>query len=137
MGNRDRGDDGVALLIGDELAKHYPKNVFSTEEDDISVFLLHIIDNDDFEHVVLIDAADFDSKPGSVLLSSTVNFKIKSISTHSIPYNQIELILKERKKDFTLIGIQVKSLEFMGKITNEVLEASKKIIDLFVLKKSM
>ncbi len=136
MGNRDRGDDGVGLLIGDELAKLYPKNVFSTEEDDISVFLLHILDNDDFEHVVLIDAADFDAKPGSILLSSSVNSKIKSISTHTIPYNQIELILKEGKKDFTLIGIQVQSLEFMSEITKEVIEASKKVIDLFMLGKN-
>ena len=132
MGNRDRGDDGVGLLIGDELAKHYPTNVFSTEEDDISVFLLHILDNDNLEHVVLIDAADFDSKPGSILLSSTVNSKIKSISTHTIPYKQIELILREKKKDFTLIGIQVKSIEFMGKISEDVLSASKKVVDLFV-----
>ncbi len=135
MGNRDRADDGVGLIIGDELAKYYPNKVFSNEEDDISVFLLQIIDNENLEHVVLIDAADFDSKPGSILLTSTVNSKVKSISTHSIPYNQIELILKERKKDFTLIGIQAKSLEFMGEITKEVLKASKNVIDLFALRK--
>ena len=44
LGNRDRSDDAVGLIIADKLVKNYPKNVFSEELEDISTFLVDIID---------------------------------------------------------------------------------------------
>ncbi|MHA2358126.1 MAG: hypothetical protein ACXABK_05105, partial [Candidatus Heimdallarchaeaceae archaeon] len=40
LGNRDRGDDGIGIIISEELVKLYPANVFSEENEDISTILI-------------------------------------------------------------------------------------------------
>lgn len=130
LGNRDRSDDAVGLMIADKLTKNYPKNVFSEELEDISTFLVDIIEKDIYDHIVIIDAVDFNANPGSILITSDISNEIRPITTHTIPINQIKEIVKSQNKKFTLVGIQVKSVKFMGEVSKEVKKAVKEVVDL-------
>jgi hydrogenase maturation protease len=130
LGNRDRSDDAVGLIIADKLAKVYPKNVFSEDLEDISTFLVDVIEKDIYEHIVIIDAVDFNAIPGSILITSDISNEIRPITTHTIPISQIKEIVKTQNKHFTLVGIQIKSVKFMGEISKEVLRASTDVVDL-------
>ena len=130
LGNRDRSDDAVGLIIADKLVKNFPKNVFSEELEDISTFLVDIIEKDIYEHIVIIDAVDFSANPGSILITSDITNEIRPITTHTIPINQIKEIVKSQNKQFTLVGIQVKSIKFMGEVSKEVLRAAEEVGDL-------
>ena len=130
FGNRDRADDAFGLIVAEKLAKSYPKNVFSEEVEDISTFLVDIIEEDVFEAAILIDAVDYGAKPGSLLVTSDISNHIRSISSHSIPLQQIKEIIDIKHKDFLFIGAQAKSVEFMKEPSEEIKEAVEKVIDL-------
>ena len=130
FGNRDRTDDIFGLLVAERLVKFYPKNVFSEEVEDISTFLVDIIEEDVYDAVILIDVADFGAKPGSLLVTSDISSQIKSISSHSIPLQQIKEIIDIKHKDFLFVGAQAKSIDFMKEPSIEILDAVEKVIDL-------
>lgn len=130
LGNRDRADDAAGLIVSEELVKKYPKNVFSEELEDISTFLADIIEKDLYDYIIIIDAIDFNAKPGTILISSDISKEIRPITTHTIPISQIKEIVKSQNKQFTLVGIQVKTVKFMGEVSQEVLRATKEVVDL-------
>ena len=129
FGNRDRADDAIGLIIGDELVKIYPQNVFTEEYEDISTIILDLIEKEQYSHLVIIDAIDFGGQPGSIIVSSKITETISPISTHSIPYQQLKFIVENQNKIFVLIGVQVKSVEFMKEVSAEVLTAVDKVLD--------
>lgn len=130
FGNRDRADDAFALLVADELVKTYPNNVFTEEIEDISTFLIDIVDSDRFDSIVIIDAVDYGAQPGTTLVTSDISNYIRSISSHSIPLSEIYDFIKLKEKDFLFIGAQAKSVEFMKVPSIEILKAVDEILDL-------
>jgi hydrogenase maturation protease len=130
LGNRDRADDGVGLIIAERLAKIYHKNVFSEEEEDISTILLYILEREDYRQIILIDAVEFGADPGSLLVSSKIDSNIKQISTHTIPYQEISRLLEKENKEFLFIGIQIKNLTFLEPISEEIMKAVEKVMEL-------
>lgn len=130
LGNKDRADDGIGLIIAEKLSKFYPKNVFSEEEEDISTILLYILDKEQYKQVILIDAVEFGAEPGSLLVSSKIETNVKQISTHTIPYQEISRLLESKRREFLFIGIQVKTLTFLEDISEEVLHAVDRVMEL-------
>lgn len=131
LGNIDRADDSFGILVGEKLKEIYPENVFSEMYNDLSVFLLEIIENEQVQHVFLIDAVDFHGKPGELIVKEDFDTKITQISTHTIPYEQIKNIIESRGKKFTLLGAQVKELTFLGEVSEEVLQAVDEVVSFF------
>lgn len=132
LGNKDRADDGIGLIIAEKLSKIYPKNVFSEEEEDISTILLYILEKEIYKQIILVDAVDFGAEPGSLLVSPKIETNIKQISTHTIPYQEISRLLKSKNREFLFIGIQIKTLTFLEPISKEVIEAAEKVIELLI-----
>jgi hydrogenase maturation protease len=130
LGNKDRADDGIGLVIAEKLAKFYPKNIFSEEEEDISTILLYILEKEQYKQVVLIDAVDFGAEPGSLIVSPTIKTNVKQISTHTIPYQEIARLLEAKGREFLFIGIQIKNLTFLENISEVVLQAANRVIKL-------
>lgn len=130
LGNKDRADDGIGLIIAERLAKIYPQNVFSEEEEDISTLLLFILEKEIYKSIVLIDAVEFGAEPGSILVSSKIETSVKQISTHTIPYQEIARLLETKNREFLFIGIQVKNLSFLEDISEEVLKAANQVLEL-------
>lgn len=130
FGNRDRADDAFGLLVAEKLVEFYPKNVFSEEAEDISVFLVDIVSKDIYDAVVIIDAIDYGAKPGSVLVTADISNYIRPLTSHSIPLPQIKELVEIQKKAFLFIGAQAKSVEFMQNPSNEIKRAVKEVIAL-------
>ncbi|MHA1219961.1 MAG: hydrogenase maturation protease [Candidatus Heimdallarchaeaceae archaeon] len=132
FGNRDRADDAFGLLVSDRLVKFYPKNVFSEEVEDISVFLVDIICKDIYDAVVIIDAINYGAKPGSVLVTADISDYIRPLTSHSIPLPQIKELVEIQKKEFLFIGAQAKSVEFMQEPSLEIHKAVDKVMKLLI-----
>lgn len=130
FGNRDRADDAFGLMVADNLVKIYPKNVFSEEVEDISVFLVDVISKDIYDAVVIIDAINYGAKPGSVLVTADISNYIVPLTSHSIPLPQIKELVKIQKKEFLFIGAQVKLVEFMQEPSLEILKSVDKVMKL-------
>ncbi|MCE7743128.1 MAG: hydrogenase maturation protease [Candidatus Heimdallarchaeota archaeon] len=130
FGNRDRTDDSFGLLVADELVKIYPTSVFSEEVEDISTFLIDIVDTERYDGIVIIDAVDYGAQPGTLLITSDISSYIKSISSHAIPLQEIFEFVSLKNKDFLLIGSQAKSVEFMKTPSEEILKAVDNVLDL-------
>ncbi|MHA1198610.1 MAG: hydrogenase maturation protease [Candidatus Heimdallarchaeaceae archaeon] len=130
FGNRDRTDDAFGLLVADELVKIYPTNVFSEELEDISTFLIDIVDTDKYEGVIIIDAVDYGAQSGTILVTSDISSYIKSISSHAIPLSEIYEFVKLKGKEFLFIGAQAKSVEFMKAPSTEIIRAVDEVLDL-------
>ncbi len=130
FGNRDRADDAFGLMVAEKLVEFYPKNVFSEEAEDISVFLVDIISKDIYDVVVIIDAIDYGAKPGSVLVTADISDYIRPLTSHSIPLLQIKELVEIQKKEFLFIGAQAKSVEFMQAPSKEIERAVKEVIAL-------
>ena len=130
LGNRDRADDAVGIEIGKELKKLPELNVYTEENDNIDTVLLDILENDSINKVVFIDAADFDSIPGTFIVTPLISDKIRVLSTHSFPLNHWEELLRQHGKQTVFIGIQVKTTNFMGEMSKEVKNAMEKTLEL-------
>ena len=130
FGNRDRADDAFGLMVADKLVKIYPKNVFSEEVEDISVFLVDVISKDIYDAVVIIDAINYGAKPGSVLVTADISDYIRPLTSHSIPLLQIKELVEIQKKEFLFIGAQVKLVEFMQEPSLEILKSVDKVMKL-------
>lgn len=132
FGNVDRSDDGIGLIIAKRLKERYPDNVISEDEIDITSYLLEIIDNAEIKIVIIIDAVDFGALPGTLLITSETDKAVRQISSHQLPFQQIVKILTDNNKEVILCGIQIKTTEFMGKISNEVLKGSRNLLSYFI-----
>ena len=130
FGNRDRADDAFGLMVADKLVKIYPKNVFSEEVEDISVFLVDVISKDIYDAVVIIDAIDYGAKPGSMLVTADISDYIRPLTSHSIPLLQIKELVEIQKKEFLFIGAQVKLVEFMQEPSLEILKSVDEVMKL-------
>jgi hydrogenase maturation protease len=132
FGNRDRADDAFGLLVAEKLSGFYPNSVFSEELEDISVFLVDIIGKDIYDAVVIIDAIDCGSKPGTVIVTADLSSYVRSLSSHSIPLPEIKLLVEKQNKEFLFIGAQAKSIEFLQEPSLEIHDAVDEVIKLLV-----
>ncbi len=132
FGNRDRADDAFGLLVAEKLAGFYPKNVFSEEDEDISVFLVDVVSQDIYDVVVIVDSIDSGSKPGTLLVTSDIADYVRPLTSHSIPLPEIKFLIEKQNKQFLFIGAQAKTVEFLKEPSLEIHDAVDEVIKLLV-----
>ena len=75
-------------------------------------------------HLVIIDAADLNSEPGTITLMDPDSIGGTTFCTHSLPLKvMIDYLLDSFPCHVTIIGIQPKSLEVGASVSKEVLDA--------------
>ncbi len=75
-------------------------------------------------HVLFVDAADLGEQPGVVRLFSSQEAVGVSSSTHTLPMSVIaDYLRQELGCQILILGLQPKSLEFGGTISDQVAEA--------------
>ncbi|MHA1668420.1 MAG: hydrogenase maturation protease [Candidatus Heimdallarchaeaceae archaeon] len=129
-GNRDRADDAFGLLVADELKKIHLFSVFSEEEKDISEFLSELLEDKSKKTVIIVDAIDFGAEPGTILMTSKLNNKLRPITSHNIPLEQIKEIVNYKGKEFVFIGSQVEKIDFLEEPSYQIKQAVKKVVEL-------
>jgi hydrogenase maturation protease len=119
MGNIDRADDGAGLLIADTLKKYYPNQIFSESERPVDSILMELISFQEINCIILIDATDFKTYPGSYRLFNQTEFSQfrQVLNTHQPPLTLLQQLVEQANKTLYLLGIQPLSIEMMGEVS--------------------
>lgn len=135
LGNTDRSDDGIGIEIGANLKTRFPEKVFLETEQSVEGLVLECLENNSIKSILFIDAVDFNGKPGQVQLftADDADKFLPSLSTHKVPIGFLMGLIQRAGKQPLLIGIQPKSLNLLGNITNELLEVINQMTAIFAV----
>lgn len=119
LGYADKADDGAGLLVAETLKKLFPDHSFS-EHDGVEGSVLDISEADGEGTAFFVDATDIGAAPGTIEVVPREHVKETEVSTHRVAVALMASVLARGGKGTAVICIQVKSLEFMGKMSPEV-----------------
>ena len=130
IGNDLRADDGVGPYIFNECQMSNAKcQMINAGEKPENIMGQAI--NEKTTKIVIIDAADFNGRPGEVRLIEKENIPETTLSTHTFPLRVIAGLLEEDLKvPVCFLGIQPESLELGKGISAEVKASAKEIIEI-------
>jgi hydrogenase maturation protease len=122
LGNPDRADDAVGISIAEKCKAVFPDRVFVETETSVEGTVLRILEDRRIDLVWFVDAVDFGGSAGEIR-----KFEVKdadqfvpAISTHKIPMTLLMNILAQHGKKALLLGIQPGTLDFMGRMSDDV-----------------
>lgn len=136
IGNIMKGDDYVGPFIVDLLSEklknltHNKVALFNCEE--IPESFVDKIIQEKPTHILFIDAALFDCKPGTFKVFNITNIASRLVSTHNVPLTLlIEYISKrlEYTPEVFIIGIQPYKIELSEGMSNIIKETAYDIVD--------
>jgi hydrogenase 3 maturation protease len=84
-------------------------------------------------HVLLVDAAFFNAKPGVVKLVPPEDIGGVAVSTHALPLSMFaEVVQRSVKAKVLLLGVQPKKVEFVEGLTPELEKVVQNIVGVLV-----
>jgi hydrogenase maturation protease len=127
VGNVDYGDDGFGVYLAEELVAAGISNVIiagTTPE-----HYLGRIAEQGFDHLLVIDATNFQDEPGTVVFlnAAEIATAFPQISTHKISLGVLAQALEQGGTRVWLLGVQPESLQ-PGQELSATMEASMEII---------
>jgi hydrogenase 3 maturation protease len=138
VGSEFRGDDAAGVLVARNLKKNVKSpNMLIIEAGVAPENFTSEIRKFKPSHVVLIDAADFKAKPGTVRLFKDLSAAIgQSISTHKLSLSILSDYLQDQTSaKVLLVGIQPAGAELSSNMCKEVKDAVDEVTK--VLAKNM
>jgi len=124
IGNREGGDDGVGVLLGEQLARAGICDVIiAGVEPERWLFAPEIMRCD---HVIFVDAVDFGGAAGSVVFlnSAQMSSRFAQVSTHRLSLGLLaQCVESSGKTRAWLLGIQPESLRGVGGLSPSVQSA--------------
>lgn len=134
-GNYFKKDDAAGLYIFDEVSGKVetPGVVFVNAEDVIEAYVFKIAEMD-AENVVIIDAVQSQTLPGSVMFGKLRDMEgaVNNYSTHKLSMKLAARILEEHGKQVYLLGIEAGDINFGSGLSAEV-KKSADIIKEFLI----
>jgi hydrogenase 3 maturation protease len=133
VGSELRGDDVAGVLAAQHIEKIIARKNTPPE---IRVFigetapenLTGEIKKFQPTHLIIIDAADFNKKPGHIEIMNPDTIAGASFCTHSLPIKVLtDYLLQSFKFEAITIGIQPKTLTFGSKPSKPVADATKRL----------
>lgn len=136
IGNILRGDDGVGIIIAKRLKKLLKdmQNIYVVICEAGFENITHILMHRKPKHLLIIDAVYVENgEPGSIYVFTTDELSsYPSITTHHLPLKLVlDYLIHHLKMEVIIVGIQVKNIELGGRMSREVLNAGRYIINLF------
>jgi len=134
IGNPIRMDDFVGVKIVQGLRGKVSEKVYLIECETVpESFIQQIIDFNP-THILLIDAAVLNLKPGgSRLIKPEQLTTFPAFSTHALPLQLFcECLAKTTRAKITLLLIEPKSAEFGEGLTPEVKASAQEIVDVLL-----
>ncbi|MHC1628167.1 MAG: hydrogenase maturation peptidase HycI [Candidatus Nezhaarchaeales archaeon] len=130
IGNEERGDDGLGPYVARKIKSLSRSDLVKViDSGTVPENYTGVIRRLKPTHVIIVDAVDFGSSPGDVILSFEPKFNGVSISAHkpslTILARYIESSIGSK---VILLGVQPKILEVGSKMTQEVLIAGDIIV---------
>lgn len=131
IGNPLRRDDGVGLRVVELLEDKNLRNVLLLRTETVPESYTGAIREYSPTHILLIDAANFDGKPGEGRIIPTKMIANLSLSTHSLPLNIfVDYVRKSICDNVKLLCIQGVEVGFGEGFTPDVEEGAKNIAEL-------
>lgn len=135
LGNELRGDDGIGPRVLEQLTKikHPIPIKFINAGADAFIILEHLVDSDP---LVLIDCAQMDMAPGSVIKFEIDSQSLKKtdrlLGLHGFSFAEIVQLAQQVGKpaSCTVVGIEPKSTEIDTPLSLEVEEAIPRAMQL-------
>ena len=124
IGNVLKNDDGLGVVILKELQGKTSDKISLIDCGTVPEAYVGPIRKFSPSHILMIDAAEIGSKPGTIRFVFTDEIQGISISTHTLPLNVFtEYLKKETNAEIALLAVQPKNLEFGNSLSSEVLNA--------------
>jgi hydrogenase 3 maturation protease len=130
IGNPIRMDDFVGTKIVQDLRGKVSEKIYLIECEAVPEnFMQQIIDFNP-THILLIDAAILDLKPGdSILIRPERLMAFPAYSTHALPLRMFcEYLAKMTKANIALLLVEPKKADFGEGLTSEVEASAQKIV---------
>ena len=133
LGNIDRADDGVGLVLASKLRVSFPERVYLETEHGLETLVSGLIDREDVQTILFVDASRFGGNPGEIKFFYAEDIKrfVPVLSTHKVPISLLMGLICDRGKNPVLLGVEPKSVELFGSMSSEVentIEQLEKII---------
>jgi len=134
IGNPLRKDDFVGVEIVRNLQEKVSRSVYLIECETVPESFIEPITAFNPTHVLIIDAAMLNLKPGSSkLIKPDQMVERLAISTHALPLRIFcEYLAKTTNAEIALLGIQPKDASFGDCLTTEIKEASVRLANLLL-----
>lgn len=133
-GSRIRGDDAVGLCIGEKVKEAIASDRLAVCEGGVE-FCLDVVRKLSPSIVVIVDAVDVGAEPGSLILirGEKAGGEVLS-STHKLSLSLLSDILRKvyGADEVLLIGVQVRSLGLMEKLSEPLERVCIELAKLFV-----
>ncbi|WP_455282040.1 hydrogenase maturation peptidase HycI, partial [[Eubacterium] cellulosolvens] len=113
IGNLLKSDDGLGVVIVNELQGKTTENVLLIDCGTVPETYVGPVRKFNPSHVLMMDAAELSSKPGTVRFVFPDEIQGLSISTHTLPLNVFaDYLKKETNTKIALLAVQPKNLDF-------------------------
>jgi hydrogenase 3 maturation protease len=133
IGNSLKSDDGLGVVIVNELQGKTTDNIFLIDCGTVPETYVGPIRNFNPSHILMIDAAEIRSKPGTIRFVLPEEIQGLTISTHTLPLNVFaEYLKRETNAEIALLAVQPKNLEFGESLSLEVANAVKSLLDMIL-----
>ena len=125
VGSELRGDDVAGPLVLEELQKKKHPKLQLIDGGTAPENFTGEIKKKQPTHLVIVDAADLGSTPGTIRLIELGEIRGMSFSTHALPLKvMIDFILQDHQCEVVVAAIQPKSLKFGAQPCAEVKDAA-------------
>ncbi len=136
VGNILRGDDGIGILIAKKLRKllRGMRNVRVVVCEAGFENVTHILMRRRPRHLLIIDAVYVEGgRPGSIYVFTADELMMyPSITTHHLPLKLVlDYLVSHLRMEVIIVGVQAKNIELGGRMSREVLNAGKHIVNIF------
>jgi len=130
IGNPLRRDDNIGVKIIEGLEGNVPHSVLLIKSETVPENFLEPIIQFKPTHILLIDAALLDTKPGSIKLMHSLPVSRLPISTHTLPLQIFcEYLTRIINTKIALLLIQPEDTSFGEGLTQRLDAVRKKLID--------
>jgi hydrogenase 3 maturation protease len=128
IGNPMRKDDAVGIHVVTNMIGSVSNRVELMRVDTVPESFTANVRRADPSHVLLVDAAEFGEKAGSIKFVGAHDADGFSVSTHSMPLKVLATFLeKTSHAKIALLAIQPKVVEMGDDMTPELVESAKEI----------
>ena len=121
IGNVDYGDDGFGVRLAEKLQREGTPDVIVAGT--APERYLGRVADEDFDHLIFLDAVDFGGIPGSVVFlnSSEIAARFPQVSTHHISLGLLAKSVEANgRTSVWLLGVQPESLQRAESLTSPV-----------------
>jgi len=119
LGNVDRADDGLGLILVSKIKACFPKQAFIETEQSVEGIVADKLENDNVSTFIFVDAVDFNAVPGDIQIFDIHDAQrfMPAFSTHKVPISLLMGLIHQKGKSSYLLGVQPLNLEFLGEVS--------------------